>query len=336
MRAPALVVFVLALAACSEAPKHPPNLESSIPTNVGTGSPPPDGGTDGGGAASAFAVVPNARGLTLFGGYLYISSIGSGGATGLIVRAPIGSGTPETLVENVAEPWAIVASDTRVAFTTASSGTGAGAVYGLLLGGTTVDTLSPSVSGAYGLSMDATSVYYTEATGTLGVERRLLATSSTDRIVTSNVLATGNALRISGPDVFVAASNGIVYRAPVLGGVLEALDVPLAGAIVDLAVDTTTVYGALDLPAPAGAIVAWPKLGGAGKFLATGLDRPARLALDNGRVYYTQPTRGAVEWVAIAGGTPSTVASGLDTPIALAVGDAAYVGTATAVVRVPK
>lgn len=322
------------IAACRAAPEHPGTLDGVI-VPPGGGTIPNDAGADAL-PVGTFAAVGNARGLTLFGGYLYISSIGSGGATGLLVRAPIGGGAAETLVENVTEPWAITASDTRVVFSTASSGTGLGSVYGFLLGATTIDTLTANVSGAYGIALDTTSVYYTESTGSLGVERRALGTTATDRVVTSTVLASGNALALSGSDLFVAASNGVVYRAPVLGGVLEALDAPQVGSLVDLGLDTTTVYAALDLPAPNGAILAFPKLGGVAKVVLSGLDHPGRIAVADGRVYYTNPTVGTVEWVATAGGTPVTLATGLDGPYAIAVGDAVYVGTTTAIVRLAK
>lgn len=322
--------------ACRSIPEHPANLDGVVTPPVGGGTPPGDSGTDAA-AATTFATVPNARGLFLGGGYLYVSSIGDGGATGLVVRAPIGGGTAETLIENAAEPWAVVANDERVIFSTAASGTGAGSIYGFLLAGTTIDTLTASVTGAYGLALDGTTaVYYTESSTTLGVERRSLTTAAVDRIVTSNVLATGNALAIAGQDLFVVASNGNAYRAPVLGGVLEALDLPLAGALVDLALDDTTVYAALDLPAPNGAIVAYPKLGGAVRTVLSGLDHPGRIVVQDSRVYYTEPAAGNVGWVATTGGNPVALATGLDGPYALAVGDGVYVGTKTAVLRLPK
>ncbi len=322
--------------ACRSVPEHPANLDGVVPPPVGGGPISTDGGADSG-TAGTFATIPNARGLYLWGGYLYVASLGSGGATGVIERVPTVGGLPEVLVENVLEPWAIVANDTRVVFSTASSGTGAGNLYGFLLGETTIDTLSPNVSGAYGLALDANAaVYYTESTTSLGVERRSLTTTAIDRVVTSNVLASGNALVVSGADVFVAAANGIAYRAPVLGGSLEALDLPLTGALVDLAVDTTTVYAALDLPAPNGAIVAFPKLGGAARTVLAGLDHPSRIAVADGRVYFTVATSGTVGWVPVGGGTAVALATGLTSPYALAVGDAVYVGTDTVIVRIAK
>ncbi|CAN5142118.1 hypothetical protein BH09MYX1_BH09MYX1_62510 [soil metagenome] len=339
MRRALLFGFALTLAAvgaCRSVPEHPANLDGVKIPNVGSPGITADAGTDGTVPLGTFATVPNTRGLTLFGGYLYISSIGAGASTGYLARVPAAGGAMETLAENLTEPWAIAANDTFIGFTTASSATGGGGVYDFLLGDTSVTTLTPAVSGAYGFVMDASAVYYTEGTGTLGVERRSLTTTAVDRIVTSSVLATGNALLISGQDLFVAASNGIVYRAPVLGGVLEPLDFPLAGSIADIALDTTTVYATVDLPSPNGAIMAFPKLGGAGKVLVSGLDRPARIAVDGSRVIYTNPTTGTVEAVSTAGGTPVTLATGLDAPYALAVGDAVYVGTTTAVFRVAK
>ncbi len=329
-------LFLVSLAlACKAAPTHPANIDGVVPPPPG-GGVVSDAGADGALPPGTFSTVANARGLAIAGAYLYIASVGSGGSTGVLVRVPINGGSAETLVENVSEPWAIAASDTRVSFTTASSSSGDGAVYGFLLGATTIDTLVPSVNGAYGLVMDSAAVYFTEGTGTLGVERRSLTTSAVDRIVTSAVLATGNALRIAGSDLFVGASNGIVYRAPVLGGVLEGLDAPLTGSIVDIALDSTTVFAAVDLPAPNGAIVSFPKLGGAVKYVVTGLDRPGRIAVDSNRLYYTNPTLGTVESVPTTGGTPVVIGSNLSGPYALAVGDAVYVGTQTGVTRLTK
>ena len=330
----------LLLVACvSETPK-PPYLDHGV-------APPiiPAAGGDGGvkdsgvfdGAAAALAPALNARGIALSGGYVYVANQNSGAATGTLFRVATLGAPAQDLVSNLVEPWAVVASPTHVTFSTVRGSDGNGAVYDVVLGASTATVLAASTVDAYGLATDATSAYFTDTSAGLGVERRGLNGSGAERLATSNALAAGYALRIQGSDLYVAASNGVVYHAPLGGGVLEPLDVPLAFPLVDLVVVGTTLFAALDAPTPNGAIVTFPKAGGPAKTYVGSLDHPARLATDGTRLYWTNPTAGTVSSVNLAG-TPEvqTVAADLTSPYALAVADAVYVTTAASVMKLPK
>ena len=118
---------------------------------------------------------------------------------------------------------------------------------------------------------------------------------------------------------------------------LEPLDVPLAYPLVNLVVDGSTIYAALDAPTPNGAIVTFPRAGGPAKIYVGSLDHPAHLASDGTRLYWTNPTAGTVSSVNLTGTLDvQTVADGLTTPYAVAVADAVYVTTADALLKLSK
>lgn len=331
---------VVLLAACVSETARPPYLDSGvappiIPGGGGDGGARDSGASDGG--VGKLAPAQNARGISLAGGYAYVANQNTGAATGTLFRVATLGAAPEDVVQNLVEPWAVAASPTHVTFSTARGSDGSGAVYDSILDGATPRVLAASTVGAYGLAADATNAYFTDSSAGLGVERRALSGSGADRVATSNVTATGYALRLSGTDLYVAASNGVVYRAPAAGGVLEALDVPLAYPLVDLVVQGATVYAALDAPSPNGAIVTFPRTGGAAKTYVGSLDHPARLASDGTRLYWTNPTVGTVSSVNLTGTLDvQTVATDLTTPYAIAVADAVYVTTADALVKLSK
>lgn len=340
MRVARFLAGLVLLAACAGETAKPPYL-------VDGGAPPiiyggaGDGGRDTGATIDAgpatLATVLNARGLSLSGGFAYVAVQNTGAATGALFRVATLGAKPEDLATGLAEPWAVEASPTHVTFSTARGSDGGGGVYDLDLATTTVTTLAASTVNAYGLATDATSAYFTDSSAGLGVERRALSGSGAERVATSNVTASGYALRLSGADLFVAASDGVVYHAPVAGGVLEALDVPLAYPLVDLVVDGATLYAALDAPSPNGAIVTFPRAGGPAKIFVGSLDHPTRLAKDGTRLYWTSSTQGTVSSVQLTGAIDvQTVAAGLTSPYALAVADAVYVTTADALVKLPR
>ena len=293
------------------------------------------GAFDGG--LTALAAAENARGLSLSGGYVYVANQNTGAATGTLFRVATLGAAAEDLVTDLVEPWAVAASPTHVTFSTVRGSDGNGAVYDAVLGATTTTVLAASTTSAYGLATDATSAYFTDSSAGLGVERRGLSGTGAERIATSGVMATGYALQLSGTDLYVAASNGVVYRAPVGGGVLEALDVPLAYPLVDLVVVGATIYAALDAPTPNGAIVTFPRIGGPAKTYVGSLDHPARLATDGTRLYWTETAAGTVSSVSLDGTLDvQAVAVDLTSPYAIAVSDAVYVTTANAVLKLPK
>ena len=70
--------------------------------------------------------------------------------------------------------------------------------------------------------------------------------------------------------------------------------------------------------------------------LASGIDHPQDVASDGASAYFTVPSLGQVYAVPLGGGSATALASGLSSPGAIAVGDAVYVGTADAIVRLAK
>lgn len=341
MRLSRVLPGLLLFAACAGESAKPPYLNVGVPPPIIPGGGGDAGGTHdtGGsdGAVGTLASALNARGVSLAGGYAYVTVQNTGAATGTLSRVATLGAAPEDLVTDLTEPWAVVASPTHVTFSTVRGSDGNGAVYDTVLGTTTVTTLAAATVDAYGLATDATDAYFTDSSAGLGVERRALSGSGGERIASSGINTSGYALRISGTDFFVAAGDGVVYTAPVAGGVLEPLDVPLAYPLVDLVVEGSTVYAALDAPTPNGAIVTFPRAGGAAQTYVGSLDHPAHLASDGTRLYWTSPTAGTVSSVSLTVASDvQTVATDLTTPYAIAVADAVYVTTADALVKLPK
>jgi len=332
--------LLLLFAACASETR-PPYLDVGvappiIPSTGGdAGSNPDTGGSDG--AAGTLTSELNARGVSLAGGYAYVTVQNTGAATGTLSRVATLGAAPEDLVPDLTEPWAVVASPTHVTFSTVRGSDGGGGVYDLVLGTTTVTTLAAATVDAYGLATDVSNAYFTDSSAGLGVERRALSGTGAERIASSGMLTAGNALVLSGTDLFVAAANGVVYTAPVAGGVLEPLDVPLAYPLADLVVIGSTIYAALDAATPNGAIVTFPRAGGAAQTYVGSLDHPAHLATDGIRLYWTSPTAGTVSSVSLTiASDVQTVATNLTTPLAIAVADAVYVTTADALLKLPK
>jgi hypothetical protein len=111
-------------------------------------------------------------------------------------------------------------------------------------------------------------------------------------------------------------------KSSVLGGP-PAVVAPESGFVSDLIVDDTSVYWTAARNPGDGRIMKIAKTGGAGTALASGLQPPRRLAVDDANVYWTflpsVPGAGSVMRVAKSGGSPVTIASGRSAPDAIAV-----------------
>jgi len=313
-------------------------------------APPPSGGGGGGGGdaggdadAGALTVLASAnhpKGIFLTGGYVYFTNYGTGAADGTVSRVGTDGSNAGDVATSLTAPWAIGVSGGLVFFTTAPAA-GTGGVFEVAESGGTVTPIQQGLSGALGLGLDATKVFWTIDSGSgVSVGTVPIGGGAVDNVLDFGGALSPTAMVVSGNDVFVATSG---TQAAVLHGLtngagnMAPLDTQAPETYGDLALSSTTVYATLDDDAPAGAIVGFPRAGGAAANVVTGIGHPGRLALDGTKLYYTDPAGGAV-WVVdvSAPAAPVQVASGLASPLPIAVADAIYVGAADGIVRIPK
>jgi hypothetical protein len=337
---------MLLLAACNNAPDLPPYLGDSD----GKAPPPPSGGGGGGGDAgrdadagppTTLASASNPKAIYLSGGYVYYTNYASGATDGTVSRVGTDGSNPQDVTTGVTAPWAVVVSSGTVFYTTSPT-TGTGGVFSVAVSGGAVTPVRQNVIGAVGLALDsAGNVLWTTDTGSgVSVEAAPVGGGAVANVLDFGGALSPDALAVSGVDVFMATDGS---QAAVLHGVtngagnMEPLDTQITETYGDIALSSTTVYATLGDPSPAGGIVAFPRAGGVATNVTTGLGNPGRLALDGTNLYFTDPQGGAV-WVidVSAPAAPSLVASGLSSPLPIAVADAIYVGASDGIVRIAK
>lgn len=189
-----------------------------------------------------------------------------------------------------------------------------------------------------GIGTDAQFVYASDTTTSLHVVRRAIAggAGAVDFASTTST-AHGVGIVVSTTDVFVAATDGIVYSTGIAGGPLGVLEGPFDGPCGAIVAVGTDLVVTIDAAAPKGAIVRFPQAGGAPTTIATGLDHPTRLAGTTNRVYWSSATQGTVSWTALDNVDVRTLAAGLDAPGALALdGQNVFVATKGQVARATK
>ncbi len=189
--------------------------------------------------------------------------------------------------------------------------------------------------------MDAYFVDVSQAEPGVEVDQAPLAGGATLELgVSDGDLAPGG-LAIDGSNAYFASAlsggGGAVAFVPLAGGAdPDTLWESTAGAPTKLVLAGAYLAWVVSSPAPAGAVWAVTVPAGKPTALVSGVDNPSDLASDGADVYYTVPSLGQVYAVPLGGGSAVAVASGLSSPGALAVGADLYVGTADAIVRLPK
>jgi hypothetical protein len=337
-----IAAFALLFFACQNNDTTPPILpdfDGSGPTSPGNGGG--EGGEGGVGAeGGTVAAAANPMGIFVSNGFVYYTNFASGGADGRVSVVATSGGTPTDLATAQVGPSAIAVSGSTVYFTLDPT-SGTGGLSSVPTTGGSVTSIQSGVTGAAGVAVDATNVYWTNENSGAFVYFVPLVGGTPKQVLDFGGALTPTGLVIATTDVYVPTDGA---QAAVLAGTtsgstnLTPLDTQSSITYADVAVSATTVYATVDDVAPNGAVVAFPRAGGPGKTLVGNLNHPQRLALDGTNLYFTDPDGGNVWVIDLTQTTPAaaTVATGLTSPLPIAVADALYVGAADAIVRIPK
>lgn len=225
--------------------------------------------------------------------YWIAPSNGTGDADASVLQTSLdGGGAVIALGLQLEYPWNIAVSSTTVFWTTTD---GTDAVMSVPIGG---GTLTPFALGSTGefspIAIDADNLYW-----------------STDTATYQEPLAGGQALSIGPAPAALAVDDSYVYfalngsptgsivRVPIGGGAQTTIASGRLPDLMAIAVDATRVYwiegyGTIGQ----GAVAAVDKSGGTPVILASGLQDPSAIAVDDSNVYVANTADGEIESIA--------------------------------------
>jgi hypothetical protein len=338
------LAVLLVLSSCAEKVARPAAIDEGAQGGGGSGTPAPAdaGGRDSGDSGAQATVLASGldapRAIAVGGSALYFALAGAtdGGVLGSIARVSKQGGAVVTLVPDVDAPVAIAASPAAVCFLSRPA-VGLGSVYCAPLPSGPVVTIATGEEGLSAIAIDGSYVYWTSALAGTLVERSLVTGGGVAVVATAPGACAPAGLAVDSGFVYFACSGAAanVYAAPVAGGTALPLDLPALATCGDVVSEGSRVLVAREAPSPAGSIVSVPKIGGASTLFASKLGAPGHMARDGAFVYWTSPTDGVVYARATAtpAAPPLAIASGLTAPLGIAVDDAVYFTTASAVQR---
>ena len=336
------IVFAFALAACALGCKNAEQPPPGLPDFDGSVSPGQGGGSTGGGGdaggatdgGTALATASSPEAIVVADGFVYYTNSGAG----TVSAVSTSGGTPNDLATGLDTPWALTVAAGTVYFTLAPTA-GTGGVESVPTGGGSVTSIQQGVVGAVGLASDGTNLYWTITNGGVSIETVPLAGGTPKDVLDFGGDLVPTALALSNGFLYVATSGtqAAVLRGATTGtGNLAQLDAQQVATFGDVAVSQSIVYATIDDTAPNGSIVAYGT-NGTPQTIASSLDQPTRLAIDGSHLYFTDPAGGNV-WVKdlASSDAPVVFASGLSSPVPIAVADAVYVGASDAIWRFGK
>jgi hypothetical protein len=334
-----LTLLLGLLLGCS-APVNPPIVSPGNDTPPPSGGPPGnDGGTsagDGGVLTVLASGLATPRGIAATGGYVYVtvpSGADDAGTSGGILRIPETGGTITSFISGIDGPLGLAASSSALCFTTSPSA-GSGSVECAPLFGGAVVMLVQGETGLSRVVIDNGTAYWASLQAGALVEKAPVGGGGASTVTTASGAFAPSGIAVDTGILYVTVTQpGTVYKVPTSGGAAEALTDPASASYTDTVVD-----GARVLVGGPGEILAFPTAGGASSVVVSGLTAdPGHLARDPSHLYWTSPGDGQVYALSLtSGAVPVSIASGLNSPNAIAVDDAVYVTTLDGVVRVAR
>jgi hypothetical protein len=307
---------------------------------------PRDAGGEGGAVAGAlFGTASPPRAIAVDSSSIYVSfgrgTAPDGGAfEGSIAVAPRGGGEPVTIVTG-GSPTELLRVGTSLVWIDEGTAIGTGGVFAVeLAAGATPRALLSNLEAPSAIASDGTQILVSSRGPSLAIaiDSVPLAGGAGQNITTTLVGEIAPAgIALDAKNVYfvgISRFGGTLFRAPLAGGLAEVLWTPASGAPGDVAVADGRAFVTLEASADASSIVSVPVNGGPATPLLTGLDHPARLAIADTDLYWTNqdPARGAVSRASIAVAAPEAtlLRDRIDSPHAIAVADAVYVTASAA------
>ena len=224
-------------------------------------------------------------------------------------------GGPTLFGSMLASPIGIAANANLLAW--ADHGSGALGDVTVCTGGTCAPDVKYAAPGAWGVAVDATTVYWTQP----ALGRVLSAAGGAPAVLLASIApSTPQGIAVDATQVYwTTGGTGTVMSCPLAGcaGNPTTLATGLPGP-QGIAVDSTSVYW---VNQTAGTVMkcATAGCGAAPTLLATGPGTPSSIALDTTSVYWATAGGGTVMKCPLGGGGSTTIASGLSNAAAVAV-----------------
>ena len=232
------------------------------------------------------------------------------GASGAVMKVPIGGGTPTTLASGQENAAYIAIDDTSVYWTTSHQivTTKSGTVNKMPISGGTVTTLGTcATSIPTGLAIDATSVYWLCYEGRINKVAKAGGTTTT----LTSAVATPMKLVVSGTSLLFTDGGSGLYRISTIGGAIThvAQYIGATSPTGDLVVSGSNAYWTFGAT-----VLTVPLVGGTTTVLADIAGTPSPLAVDSTHAYWSA---NEIKRVAVTGGTAVTISTGAAAGIAL-------------------
>jgi hypothetical protein len=345
MRSPwLLAVLSVAIAAASlgacKNTDRPPGSDTIGTAPPSAANPSTDGGTQTGVAGALFTTSTTPRAIAVDGASIYVSfprgtSPDGGAFDGSIAIAPRSGGQPTTLVSG-GSPTELLRVGKFLVWIDEGAAVGTGAVYAVeLAAGATPRALLGNLETPTAIATDGTRIFVASRGPSNGITidsvpvagglAQNLATTLVGEIAPAGIALDAKNVYFVGVSPF----GGTLFRVPLAAGPAEVVWTPPSGSPGDVVVADGRAFVTLEGAADTSSIFAIPVDGGSPAALVTGLNHPARVAVADGNIYWTNQdaARGEVLRASIGVATPdvTTLRSGIDSPHAIAVADAVYV-----------
>jgi hypothetical protein len=267
------------------------------------------------------------------------------GSVELVARSATSGTVGSPVVGNLTGPLIIASADGWLVWSAEGTAADMGTVSVKSTSAGKITMAGTDLTAPWGVAVDAKNAYWVSGESG-GVGTVVQSAPLTTGIATVLGIAPGGytpgGLAVNATDLFFAAwiggGGGAIFTVPTTGGTPQTVWTTQTGHPQDVAVDSTNLYW---VDEGAGALYATPLAGGNVTTLASGFTDAFHLAVDGTNVYVADEGAGTILEIPVAaGGTVRTLASGLDSPLAVAVDTSSstpvYFTTATDIESVPK